>query len=212
MSAPLAPKFVVIDDFLPAEILKALEEHVSADPLAMELMDLGGVPGDGSYSAGRKLWVHRDALGPVEQSFSKAVLDRFDRICAGTGITPFQVARVETEVCAQRPGSFFAKHIDTDTQEPSRDLATDRIISSVFYFPREPLAFTGGELTLYDFTGRAPVATVQPRRNRLVAFPSFACHEVTKLDAASDDFENARWSINCWLHRARVSEQPSKAV
>lgn len=203
MSVPLAPKFVIIDDFLSNELIASLDEHVRANQHAMELMDLGGAPGE-AYSALRKLWVCKHALGPVEPDFRSAVMARFDDICAGTGVAPFVVARVETEVCAQRPGSFFAMHIDTDTREPSHSLSSDRLISAVYYFPREPLAFSGGELTIYDFTGRTPAARIAPLRNRLVAFPSFACHEVTPVIAAHDSFESARWSVNCWLHRARA--------
>jgi SM-20-related protein len=203
MSVPLAPKFIIIEDFLDDELLGSLDAHVRADPAAMQLTELGGSPQEGHYSAYRRLWVHEASLGPVEPAFRDAMMSRLAELCAGTGVAPFTVARVETEVCAQRPGSSFAKHIDTDTQEASRSLPTDRLISSVFYFPREPLAFSGGELLLYDFTGKIPAERIAPRRNRLVAFPSFAYHEVTPITAAEDSFENARWSVNCWLHRAR---------
>jgi SM-20-related protein len=206
MSVPLAPKFVVIDDLLPDQLIESLDEHVRADPHALELTDFGGAPGE-SYSALRKLWVHKDALGALESAFCTAVMERFGDLCAGTGIAPFEVARIETEVCAQSAGSYFAKHIDTDTRDSGRPLSTDRLISAVYYFPREPLAFSGGELILYDFTDKIPAARIAPRRNRLVAFPSFACHEVTPVTA--DGFDGARWSVNCWLHRARLQPDPS---
>ena len=202
MSVPLAPKYVIIDDFLSRALIASLDEHVRADQDAMELMDLGGAPGE-AYSALRKLWMCKHGLGPFEPAFSSAVMARFEDISAGTGVAPFEVARVETKVFAQRPGSFFAKHIDTDTREPSQSLSSDRLISAVYYFPREPLAFSGGDLIIYDFTGKVPAARIAPRRNRLVAFPSFACHEVTPVVAADDSFEGARWSVSCWLHRAR---------
>ena len=205
MSVPLAPKFVVLDDFLTNELLSSLDEYVRADRQTMDLMEFGGTPEQGAYSALRKLWVLKDALGPLESAFRSAVMDRFADLCTGTGVAPFVVARVETEVCAQRSGSFFAKHVDTDTGEASEALTSDRLISSVFYFPREPLAFSGGELVLYDFTGKIPAARLAPHRNRLVAFPSFAYHEVMPITASDGTFEGARWSVNCWLHRARGS-------
>lgn len=205
MSVPLAPKFVIVDDFLPDEVVAGLDRHVTADEQALQLHDFGGSPTEGHYSALRKLWVRDQALGAFEPAFCSAITRRFDELCAGTGIAPFAIADIETEVCAQRPGSFFAKHVDTDTREASRSRTTDRLISSVYYFPREPLAFTGGELILYDFTGRLPAARIEPRRNRLVAFPSFAYHEVTPVTSASERLEDARWSVNCWLHRARAA-------
>lgn len=203
MSVPLAPKYVVIDDFLPDGLLVQLENHVRARPDALELKDFGGPAGEGHYSAPRKLWVHPEGLGPADAPFRGAVAGRFDELRAATGLPPFELAVIETEVCAQRPGSFFARHIDTDTHEATPSSSSDRMISTVFYFPSEPLAFSGGELVLYDFTGQVPAAKIAPRRNRLVAFPSFATHEVTAISAESDAINSARWSVNCWLHRAR---------
>ena len=207
MSVPIAPKFVVIDDLLPGYVLAGIDAHVMANPDALELKDFGGSPQEGHYSALRRLWVHRNALGPHETAFCGAIKKHLDQIFGGAGIEPFEIARMEIEVCAQRPGSFFAKHIDTDTRDIVGSTSSDRIISVVFYFPREPLAFTGGELIFYDFTGKVATGTVAPRRNRSVAFPSFAAHEVTQLMGADDHPENARWSVNCWLHRARKGEQ-----
>jgi len=201
---PLAPKFVIIDDFLPDDFITGLEDHLRVNGEALQLQELGGSPTDGYYSAGRKLWVHEGALGRFEPAFSGAITRRFDELCMVTGVLPFEIARIETQVCAQRPGSFFSKHIDTDIGDVRGSMTTDRLISSVYYFPREPLAFTGGELVLYDFTGKVPSARIAPRRNRLVAFPSFACHEVSPVESESDRPDDARWSVNCWLHRARA--------
>lgn len=202
MNVPLAPKYLVIDNFLSEGIVAALDEHARADAHAMHLTELGGAPGE-AYSALRKLWVRHGALGSLEPAFRSAMINRFEELCSGTGVAPFEVARVETEVVAQRPGSYFAKHVDTDTREASQSLATVRMISAVFYFPREPLAFSGGELVFYDFTGRVAAAQIPPRRNRLIAFPSFAYHEVTPITGGDASFDGARWSVNCWLHRAR---------
>ena len=208
MSVPIAPKFVVIDDFLPGDVLAGIDAHVMANPDALELKDFGGSPEEGHYSALRRLWVHQDALGPYESAFCTAIEEHLCRIFGGVGMDPFEIARMEIEVCAQRPSSFFAKHIDTDTHNDVGLTSSDRIISVVFYFPREPLAFTGGELTFYDFTGKVATGTVTPRRNRMVAFPSFAAHEVTHVMGPDDHPEHARWSVNCWLHRARQGKQP----
>jgi hypothetical protein len=207
MTVPPAPKFVVIDQFLADDLLDALDAYVMSDPEALELHDLGGPPGE-HYSAERKLWVRVGGLGPFESAFGTAVVGRFREIIAGTGVPAFDIARIETEVCAQRPGSYFAKHIDTDTREPRRTLATDRLISAVYYLPREPRSFSGGDLILYDFTGQKEAARIGPVRTRLVAFPSFACHEVTPITTGDDSLAGARWSVNCWLHRARGPSTP----
>lgn len=211
MSAPLAPKFLVVDGFLPNELLESLDELVRSDARAMELSDLGGLPSQGYYSASRRVWLLKDGLAAFEPAFRSAVIGHLPEIFKGTGIAPFEVARVETQVCAQRSGSFFAKHVDTDSGEIAKPLSSDRVISAVYYFPREPLAFSGGELLFYGFTGRTEAARIAPRRNRLVTFPSFACHEVAPVTADGDSFEGARWSVNCWLHRARETKAASAA-
>lgn len=203
MPASLAPKFVVVDGFLPEELVDSLDQLVRSDAQAMELSELGGLPAHGYYSAARKVWLLKAGLAQLEPAFCSAIIDHLPVLCEGTGVAPFEVARVETQVSAQRAGSFFAKHVDTDSGEVARPKSSDRLISAVYYFPREPLAFCGGELLFYDFTGRTITARIAPRRNRLVAFPSFACHEVTQVTADCDSFEGARWSVNCWLHRAR---------
>jgi len=201
MTLSLAPKHLVIDGFLSDDILAALDEYARVDAV-MQLADLGAAPGE-AYSAMRKLWLRDGALGPLEPAFRAATMNRFESLCRGSGIAPFEVSRVETEVVAQRPGSFFAKHVDTDTREAAQFQTTVRMISIVFYFPYEPLAFSGGELVFYDFTGRIETARIEPRRNRLIAFPSFAYHEVTPVTAGDDTIDGARWSVNCWLHRDR---------
>src|SRR4051794_24172188 len=131
MNVPLAPKFVIIDNFLSQDLIAALDKLARTDPRAMELTEFGGAPGE-AYSALRKLWVRAGALGPLEPFFRAAMMGCFERLCAGTGVAAFEVARVETEVCVQRAGSYFTKHVDTDTGEASKSLKTDRLISAVF--------------------------------------------------------------------------------
>jgi SM-20-related protein len=112
------------------------------------------------------------------------------------------VAEYELEMVAHGHGAFFARHIDTFTGSTRAKWNTDRLISLVFYFGLGPRRFTGGELVLHPFVpGAAPVA-IEPEPNRLVAFPSFAPHEVRPVELAEDSFENARFAVNCWLHRS----------
>ena len=200
----MAPRFHIIDDFLPLPLLAAIEDEARARQAELELTDCGGDPQDGAYSARRRVWVLKQGLGALTAAFDAAVMARFAELCGGTGIAEFAVSRLEHELCAQRDGSHFAPHIDTDSREPARDLTSDRLISAVFYFPCEPHGFTGGELLLHPFFSAVEPVRVAPRRNRLVAFPSFAIHEVTRVTTSDDGFEAARHSVNCWLHRARA--------
>ena len=207
----MAPRFLVIDDFLPGPLLEAIERQARDNRAGLELNDFGGDPKEGFYSARRRLWVRKAGLGPLTEAFEAVVMEHFSALCAGTGVPPFAAAQIEHEVCEQRDGSHFARHIDTDTREPARAATSDRIVSAVFYFPCEPHGFSGGELLLHPFAGSSAPARIAPRRNRLVAFASFAIHEVTAVETRDDRFESARLSINCWLHRDRKAKAETAA-
>jgi len=70
---PLAPKFVIIDDFLPDNLVAELEDNLMTNEGALRLQELGGSPTGGYYSALRRLWVHEGSLGPIEPAFCDAI-------------------------------------------------------------------------------------------------------------------------------------------
>ena len=76
-------------------------------------------------------------------------------------------------------------------------------MSAVYYFHVQPLGFSGGELVIHPF-GLSEASVIEPRDNRLVVFPSFALHEVLPVVCPNDGFASARFSINCWLRRAKA--------
>ncbi|WP_417597170.1 hypothetical protein [Novosphingobium aquae] len=55
----------------------------------------------------------------------------------------------------------------------------------------------------FAFNGTEPAVSIALKRARLVAFPSFAWHQVARVSPQGDSLANARLSINCWIHRAR---------
>ena len=57
----------------------------------------------------------------------------------------FPLQQVESQLTASNDGDFYRSHLDTD----GRSL-DGRAIACVYYFFREPKAFTGGALRLYD--------------------------------------------------------------
>ncbi len=78
---------------------------------------------------------------------------------------------------AHREGSFFIPHLDTFTSANRAEQQTDRVVTMVYYFHIQPRRFTGGALALYPFARGEPIL-LDPADNRLIAFPSFALHEV----------------------------------
>src|SRR5262249_43378463 len=127
------------------------------------------------------------------------------RLIAELGITSLVPSNhIELELVAHGNGAFFKRHIDTFTGAAAND-KSKRLISGVYYFHSEPKAFSGGVLRLYRF-GRVEngddFIDIQPEQNVLVAFPSWAPHEVLPVTCPSGRFADARFSVNCWIHAA----------
>lgn len=206
MVGPLFPKFGVIDDFLGGATAEAIIEYAIAlesqfRPLEIAANQPGGNP------AGRSLAVCYDGLGPHSAAFEAAITGHFAGLCAAAGIKPFDLARIEVQLCAFMHGDRIELHIDTDRKDASKFAQSDRVLTGVYYLSSGQDRFEGGELALHPFHLDAPPELIMPRRNRLVVFPSFAGHEVLPV-IGPRKFSDARLSINCWLHRRRNSPQP----
>jgi SM-20-related protein len=75
----------------------------------------------------------------------------------------------------------------------------------VYYFFSEPKAFNGGALRLYAIGGNSQQSfiDIEPERNSLLVFPSWAPHEVMPVHCPSGRFVDSRFAINCWLYRKK---------
>lgn len=203
MDRPLVPGHIVIDDFLPPAQLALLDAYVSAHEAQLFEIAIETDQNGGGYSGSRRLWQVPDGLGPCEQWFTAAVGARLEGLFTATGVKPFAPSRYEFELNAQFDGNFFERHIDSDFGPAAAARTSDRVISAVYYFSSETAHHSGGELELFAFNGTVPAVSIAPKRNRLVAFPSFAWHQVAQVCADDDGLANARLSINCWIHRTR---------
>lgn len=120
------------------------------------------------------------------------------------GIAPFTPSGFEVELVAYDDQCFIARHRDTGTGATRH--TRDRIVSMVYYLHSEPKGFTGGELRLWPLRqaeGSDPVfRDVAPVQNAIVAFPSWAVHEVLPVRVPSGQFSDARFAINIWAQRA----------
>ena len=126
-------------------------------------------------------------------------------VMANLKLPAFPVGHVECQVTASTDGSYFRVH--TDRGEHAIDAT--RELTYVYYFNREPKAFTGGELRVYDDQIRnAKLArteqfqVIEPRNNSIVFFNAAIMHEVTPVFVASKDFRDSRFTVNGWVHRA----------
>ena len=193
---------IVIDGFLDQPLLEALLDHALGQEHALRPTALGP---NGIEEVHRKYRLSdfcEAGLGPLEQPFIDRIHVRFEDVARRLGIRPFAIARTEAELIAHGDGAMYVGHTDAYTQKERELENTDRIVSMVFYFHRQPKAFTGGEIAVHPM-GRGEPQVLEPAHNRLVAFPSFALHEVRKVSCPSLQFADSRFAINCWLHRAR---------
>lgn len=150
-------------------------------------------------------------LGPARALLEARLGEMLPEILARAGSKPFEPEYVELELAAHGDGAFFAKHSDIPVGPGRKPLGGDgtgrhdRLVSAVYYFHREPKAWSGGALRLYRFGGGgAPgdFVEIEPERNSLVVFPSWAPHEVRPVSLPSGRFEDRRFAVNIWFCRA----------
>ena len=90
---------------------------------------------------------------------------------------PFAISHFEIQLTATNDGQFFRQHKDDDA-----DSVRTRVLTFVYYFYREPKAFRGGALQLYDAQldpqGNVSAGLTKrftPRRIKSSSFPATAC-------------------------------------
>ena len=150
-------------------------------------------------------------LGPHRRLFEDKLRGISEDLFRRTGTRPFDIDHVELEVVAHNDGAHFNAHSDIPIGPGRERLGGDssgrhdRLLSGVFYFYREPKAFSGGQLRLFRFGGgEGPDDHVdlEPEQNSLVIFPSWAVHEVRTIRCPTGRFEDSRFAVDAWLCRA----------
>jgi len=191
----------IIDGFLGEELSQQLLKFVLANEDGfVPTLVYNNQKGSGIREESRSSF-HFDGDWKAHRKAFRAVINaRIEEIVSGAGSAGFRPDAMELELVATRDGGHFTRHIDTLTQVP--DASTDRIVSAVYYFHREPTGFTGGELLMHALIGEK-VKAIEPRHDRLAVFTSIAPHEVARTQVPGNAFADARFSINCWLHRER---------
>jgi SM-20-related protein len=203
MDKVLLAQCVILDEFLaPAELdalLRYALEHERAFQVS-EVLSPGG-PGMVDYE-------HRQSRVLFDVGDYPALLvDRIQaclpRVLPKLGRTEFAISEVEAQITASNDGDFFRNHNDNGHPETAT-----REITFVYFFHREPKAFSGGELRIYDtrqedggYIATANYRAVTPQQNQIVLFASSLAHEITPVTCASRAFADSRFTLNGWLRR-----------
>ena len=113
------------------------------------------------------------------------------------------IARIESQITASNHGDYFRWHCDDSQPE-----IASREITFVYFFHREPKAFRGGELRIYDsrwengeYVSTGNYQIIVPGQNQVVFFPSSLLHEITPVECSSRAFADSRFTVNGWFHR-----------
>ena len=192
----------VIAGFLGDEMIERLLALAGAGRQAFVPTRVGRKPGrvDADIRASHVL---RD-FGALKDQ----LMARFEGIrkqaMADLRLSPFELASMEMELVAHGDGAFYASHIDTHTNAP--DAETLRILTGVYYFHALPKGFTGGEIRLHSILPPEQGGSfidIEPARDTLLLFPSWAPHEVRPICCPSGAIEHSRFAINCWYRSRR---------
>jgi Rps23 Pro-64 3,4-dihydroxylase Tpa1-like proline 4-hydroxylase len=199
------PPFLRRRGFLAPEERRALLAWSYANEARFEPAQLRGMAVDPSV---RRSLLLRD-LGPLRQVFEARLAALLPTLIEALGLPAFAPSGIELELAAHNDGAHFALHTDTYTQ-PRSSARSHRVVSSVYYFHDEPRGFSGGQLRLHRFGATAASASdsdgaledIEPEQNCLVAFPSWAPHEVRPVACPTRAFGGSRFAVNAWIHRA----------
>ncbi|MEM1172373.1 MAG: 2OG-Fe(II) oxygenase [Cyanobacteria bacterium P01_H01_bin.35] len=133
----------------------------------------------------------------------KRIQEIFPDVLNQLSIPVFSIGEIESQLTAHNDNNFYKIHNDNG----SPDTAT-RVLTYVYYFYREPKAFTGGELIIYDsqvqgkhYVKAETFNTIEPKNNSIIFFLSRYMHEVLPVNCPSQNFADSRFTFNGWIRR-----------
>ena len=201
------PPFRVLNDFLDDVIVQdlfafALSQQAEFRPTGI------GRDKEKTIDTAFRVSLGLSDLGAYRGILETKILALVPRLIEELRVTPFEPSRSEFQLVAHGDGAFYKRHIDTQTASNRKQR---RVLTCVYYFYREPKAFSGGVLRLYAIGDIMRFVDIEPIRNSLLVFPSWAPHEVMTVACPAGRFIDLRFAINCWLRtkKPNVSHEPS---
>ncbi len=190
-----AAPFVVLKDFLPADLHEALLSLVISRPDRF-------VPGKlrGMETPGFRQALEWTGEWDGSKPFWNCLMDVLPRVTASLHLDASELdyRAAHLGVRAYTDGHFYKPHMDA----PAKSAAyAHRVINFVYFLHRIPRPFTGGDLLLYDSDLEANTfledrfTRVMPEDNAIVFFPSAYWHSVLHVDSPSGDPGDSRFAI-----------------
>jgi SM-20-related protein len=141
----------------------------------------------------------------ITAAFARLVDGWLPNVRASLGMRPAVRGDVEVSMVAYGDGDRYVRHIDTYTGAAAG--GAPRELTFVGYFFREPRAFTGGALRLFDIHGREHV-DIEPAAGLVTAFPSWLPHEVLPVSCPKRGFADSRFAVNIWVLKKQHATAP----
>ncbi len=111
---------------------------------------------------------------------------------------------VDAQLTAHNDNNFYRMHNDN-----AAGPAVTRVLTFVYYFNRQPRAYSGGELRIYDREVKDGLRyaadsykTIEPVDNSMVFFDAGDYHEVMPVHCQTLNFLDSRFTINGWVNRS----------
>jgi len=201
----IMPPYLVLRDFLDEADVAGLLDYAQARQADFAPTRLGSKAVNPAIRVSTGL----GELGGYRRILKTKIFGLLPSLIAQLRVTPFENPRLETELVAHGDGAFYKRHIDTRTNRDD-DLDHIRVLSGVYYFHAEPKGFSGGALRLHAIGSKdgENFVDIEPIRNGLLVFPSWAPHEVMPVSCPSKRFVDSRFAINCWVHRQKADVLP----
>ena len=203
---PTPSAFVIKPDYLPAELLNELREHVDANQHLFGATDVRRDDGKQQLDLSERKSASLADIGDAGQRICSIIDSRFAEYAEKMGAEAFPHAMLSCKISTYGDGHFFRLH-----QDKATGVAASRRFGFIYYFDFAPTRFTGGELLLYDRDPDtlypAPSFTnVSPTCNTLVIIPANCWHEVLPVQAPDGDFHAGRFTLSGWFHDKRLLE------
>lgn len=195
MNEVLPAQFVQIRNFFSVEersqlLNYVLREHPNFVPTTTST---GAI----DYRKSKILYSFPEIAEVMRQRVQSALFTVFAQLPA------FQPSDLEIQLTAHNDGNYYKIHNDNGAPE-----VASRALTYVYYFYREPKAFSGGELRLYDvqieggyYQAADTFHDIDPENNSIIFFPSHYMHEVLPVSCPSQAFADSRFTLNGWIRR-----------
>ncbi|MES2684895.1 MAG: 2OG-Fe(II) oxygenase [Pseudomonadota bacterium] len=141
-------------------------------------------------------------FAPFDELLRAKVRQLMPAVCEALKI-PLVNGNIEAQLTSHNDRNFYKVHNDSGSADTAH-----RVLTFVYYFHRQPKAFSGGDLRVYDHKvhngyhyAADTYRTVHPTDNSIVFFASEEMHEVMQVDCPSRLFMDSRFTINGWVGR-----------